>query len=168
MNVTASTRTHGFGHIIWKTGGEKSENSPEIEYLGNRMPHKINFHSLQFLKNCLHKTPENFFCGSRQKAHRTICYLLTTFKGHGEPLARLHYDFSHPLIFRPAFYGLRLWQMRPQATSTTTTPNHDAKPQHQFTTSSHNIKPQTFTTPGRKTHNRNQFIAMSGKIRTFA
>ncbi len=105
MNVTASTRTHGFGHIIWKTGGEKSENSPEIEYLGNRMPHKINFHSLQFLKNCLHKTPENFFCGSRQKAHRTICYLLTTFKGHGEPLARLHYDFSHPLIFRPAFYG---------------------------------------------------------------
>lgn len=153
--------------------------------------------------------------------------MLTTFKGHGEPLARLHYDFSHPLILRPAFYGtptlagastqhqrtiaycprqkthrtdyfvvrsrlLRrsfghgpiasrlftptdfpariLWHSdfgrcahkpRPQPRHQTAKPNQDATPIH-------NIKPQTFTTPGRKTHNRNQFIAMSGKIRTFA
>ncbi len=98
---------------------EKSESPPEIEHLGNGRPHKINFHTLLFLKNCPHNTHENY------------CLQPTTFKGYGEPPAPSHHDFSELLIFRTAFYGLRLWQMRQQATSTTTTPSRNTNSQHQ-------------------------------------
>ena len=138
MNVTASTRTHGFGHIIWKTGGEKSENSPEIEYLGNRMPHKINFHSLQFLKNCLHKTPENY------------CLLPATKNTPDYFVVRsrlLRRSFGPGLIasrlFTPTDFPARiLWPPTLADAPTSHVHNHDAKPRRQTATPIHNIKPQ--------------------------
>ena len=51
---------------------QKSESPPEIEHLGNGRTHKINFHTLLFLKNCPHNTHENYCLQPTTKVHRTI------------------------------------------------------------------------------------------------
>lgn len=149
MKVTASTRKHGFGHIIGETGVEKSESPPEIEHLGNGRPHKINFHTQLFLKSCPHNTHENYCLPPETKSppdYFVICprplkgmeslrpHRITTFQNHW---------FSGP-HFMASDFGRCVNKPRPQPRRQATTPSRNTNSQHQAETSIHNIKPQTF------------------------
>lgn len=94
-----------------------------------------------------HNTRELLLTARDKKHTGLFCCTLTTFKEEFRPRPHRITAFHTHWFSSPHFMALRLWQMRPQATSTTTTPNRKTKPrrntnsQHQAT-NIHNTRTQ--------------------------